>query len=300
VPPLYLLLPLFAAIVYSLGSIVIKRALKEGVTMDQSFHLTNLGLGVLFLPLIFLEKTAIDWSQVAKPALIGAAFFFGHWLTFIALRRGDVSFVTPLMGTKVVFVALGVVFLTGKTPSVPLLVAAVLTTIGIFVMGLGDLKGGTHLAHTVVVTLASALLFGLFDVLVVWWAADFGALGFLGIGMGTVPFFTFALWLFQGRPSLTLPKSGVSWTWWGAILIALQAIIMGIGLSYFDDATGVNVVYASRGLWVIVLLVVFGRILGNSERHDTGRGFLWRVLGTIILTIAIVIAVADRAAATAS
>lgn len=267
--------------------------------MDQSFHLTNLGLGLFFIPLIFLEKTVIDWSQWAKPVLIGAAFFFGHWLTFIALRRGDVSFVTPLMGTKVVFVALGVVFLTGKSPGFPLLVAAALTTIGIFVMGLGDLKGGTHLAYTVVVTLSSALLFGLFDVLVAWWAADFGALGLLGIGMGTVPFFTFALWLFQGRPSMRLPKAGVSWTWWGAILIALQAIIMGMGLSYFDDATGVNVVYASRGLWVIVLLVVFGRILGNSEHHDTGRGFLWRVFGTIILTIAIIIAVADRAAAAA-
>ena len=80
-------------------------------------------------------------------------------------------------------------------------------------------------------------------------------------------------------------------------MIALQAITMGIGLTFFNDATGVNVVYASRGLWVIVLLVVFGRILGNSERHETGRGFLWRIGGTLILTIAIIIAVADRAAA---
>ena len=46
--------------------------------MDQSFHLTNLGLGLFFIPLIFLEKTVIDWSQWAKPVLIGAAFFFGH------------------------------------------------------------------------------------------------------------------------------------------------------------------------------------------------------------------------------
>lgn len=298
-PPLYLLLPLFAAVVYALGSIVIKRALKEGVTMDQSFHLTNLVLGLMFLPMLFLEKGTIDWTQIAKPLLIGAAFFFGHWLTFIALRRGDVSFVTPLMGTKVVFVALGVVFLTGRVPSVPLFVAAVLTTLGIFVMGRADLKGGSHLALTVVLTLSSALLFGLFDVLVAWWAADFGAFGLLGLGMGSVPLFTLVLWLFQGRPALKPTKSGARWTWWGAILIGVQAITMGMALSFFDDATGVNVVYASRGLWVIVLLLVFGRILGNSERHDTGRGFLWRVLGTLILTIAIIIAVADRAAATA-
>lgn len=299
-PPLYLLLPLFAAVVYALGSIVIKRALKEGVTMDQSFHLTNLALGLMFLPLILLEKGPIDWSQVAKPILCGVAFFFGQWLTFVALRRGDVSFVTPLMGTKVVFVALGVVVLTGKVPSTPLCVAAVLTTIGIFVMGKADLKGGTHLALTVTLTLSSALLFGLFDVLVSWWAADFGALAFLAIGMGTVPLFSLALWLYQGRPTLSPAQPGAKWARWGAFLIGAQAIGMGMGLSFFNDATGVNVVYASRGLWVIVLLVVFGRIFGNSEHRDTGRGFLWRILGTVILTIAIIIAVADRAAATAA
>lgn len=297
-PPLYLLLPLFAAILYALGSIVIKRALKEGVTMDQSFHLTNLALGLLFSPLVFLEKGEIDWSQLGKPVLIGAAFFFAHWLTFVALRRGDVSFVTPLMGTKVIFVALGVVLLTGKVPSTPLWIAAVLTTVGIFVMGLADLKGGGHLVFTAVVTLASALIFGLFDVLVSWWAADFGALAFLAIGMGMIPIFSLVLWFLQGRPALMMTRAAAKWAWWGAALIALQAVFMGFGLSFFGDATGVNVVYASRGLWVIVLLVVFGRFLGNSERHDTGRGFLWRVLGTILLTIAIIIAVADRAAAT--
>lgn len=295
--PIYLLLPLAAAIIYALGSIIIKRALKEGVTMDQSFHLTNLVLGVLFLPFFFFGRGAFDWSQAGKPLMIGAAFFFGHWLTFIAIRRGDVSFVTPLMGTKVVFVAIGVVLLTGHIPSVPLLIAAVLTTIGIFVMGLADLKGGSHLAYTVLVTLASALVFGLFDVLVSWWAPEFGGLTLVALGMGLVPVFTMILWLFQGRPALMPDRKAAKWAWWGAGMIALQAITMGIGLTFFNDATGVNVVYASRGLWVIVLLVVFGRILGNSERHETGRGFLWRIGGTLILTIAIIIAVADRAAA---
>src|SRR5690606_33925709 len=115
---------------------------------------------------------------------------------------------------------------------------------------------------------------------------------------GTVPLFSFVLWLLQGRPALTMTKTGAKWTGWGAVLIALQAVFMGFGLSFFDDATGVNGGYASRGLWTIVLLVVLGRFLGNSERHDTGRGFLWRVLGTILLTIAILIAVVDRTAAT--
>ena len=295
--PFYLLLPLASAIIYALGSIVIKRALKEGVTMDQSFHLTNFAVGIMFLPLLLLEQSTIDWTQIWKPVVMGITFFVGTWLTFVGIRRGDVSMVTPIMGTKVVFVALGVVILTGDSPSLPLWIAAILTAAGILLMGVADMKEGQHLVFTILITLASAAMFGLCDVLVATWSPEFGAPTFLAIGSLGVSLFSFVMWLLQKRPSLQLPRTGRSWAWWGAFLVGLQAIGMGVGLSFFDDATGINVVYASRGLWVIVLVVLFGAFLGNSEHHDKGRDFLWRVAGTVILTIAIVIAVVDRAQA---
>ncbi len=292
--PYYLLLPLVAAIVYSLGSIVIKRALKEGVTMDQSFHLTNLILGVMFLPLLLLEKSTVEWAEAWKPVLMGVAFFVGNWLAFLGIRRGDISLVTPLMGTKVVFVAIGVVLVTGKIPSVPLWIAAFLTALGIFVMGIPNLKQGRHLVFTVGVTLASAAVFGVSDVLVSWWAADFGALTFITVGSLSVSVFSLVLWLLQKRPCLKLKPGQTSWAWWAGVLVALQAIAMGIALSFFDDATGINVVYASRGLWAIVLVVVLGTALGNREHKDSGKAFWWRIIGTVILTAAIIIAVVDR------
>lgn len=292
--PYYLLLPLVAAIIYSLGSIVIKRALKEGVTMDQSFHITNLVLGLMFLPLLLLERSTVDWAQVWKPVLMGVAFFVGNWLSFQGIKRGDISLVTPLMGTKVVFVALGVVILTGKVPSVPLWIAAFFTAVGIFVMGIPNFKQGRHLYFTVGVTLASAAVFGVSDVLVSWWAADFGALTFLSVSSMSVVFFTTVLWLIQKRPSMKLKRGQKSWAWWAGILVGIQAIGMGIALSFFDDATGINVVYASRGLWAIVLVVFLGTALGNREHKDSGKAFWWRIIGTVILTVAIVIAVVDR------
>ncbi len=293
--PLYLLFPLTAAAVYALGSIVVKRALKEGVGMGQSFHLSNLVLGLVFLPLLLFGGGRIDWSLAWTPLVMGTVFFTGQWLTFAAIRRGDVSLVTPLMGTKVVFVALGVVVLTGGMPSRPLWLAAFLTTLGIFTMGLADLKGGSHFLFTAVVALASAAVFGVSDVLVSGWAEGFGAMPFLAMGSGTVALWSLAVWLWQGRPALFPRGRGAKWAWAGAGFIALQAMVLGIALALFDDATGINVVYASRGLWVIVLVVVFGGFLGNSEHRDTGRGFLWRVSGTVLLTVAIVIAVVDRA-----
>lgn len=293
--PIYLLLPLSAAVVYALGSISIKRALSDGVVVGQSFHLSNVVLGLVFLPLLFLGLATIDWTIVWKPMVMGTAFFVGHWLTFGAIRRGDVSLVTPLMGTKVVFVALGVVVLSGKVPSVPLWIAAFLTTLGIFVMGLGDLKGGSRLFFTIAVTLASALVFGVSDVLVSTWARGFGAMPFLAVGSGTVAVWSLLMWFCQGRPVFFPKGPGSGWAWAGAIFIAVQAMVMGIGLALFDDATGINIVYASRGLWVIALVVLFGHWLGNREHRDQGRGFLWRVAGTLLLSVAIVIAVMDRA-----
>ncbi len=291
--PYYLLLPLAAAIIYSLGSIIIKRALKEGVTMDQSFHLTNLVVGVMFLPLLFLEEQSIDWTQLWRPIIMGFAFFAGTWLTFVGIRRGDISLVTPLMGTKVVFVAVGMVVLTGKMPSPALWLAAILTPIGILVMSIGDFKQGQHLVFTILVTLGSAAMFGLSDVLVNDWAPDFGALAFLALSSLVVAALSVLMWLIQGLPSL-IPTTGRSFAGWGAICVGLQAMAIGLSLCFFDDATGINVVYASRGLWVIVLVVVFGGILGNSEHREQGKAFLWRVIGTVILTVAIIIAVMDR------
>lgn len=296
--PLYLLLPLAAAGVYALGSISVKRALGEGVRMGQSFHLANLVLGALFLPLALLDWREARWDELWRPLVMGTTFFVAHWLTFVAIRRGDVSLVTPLMGTKVVFVAVATVLLAGRMPSGPLWIAACLTTLGIFTMGLGDLRGGANLAFTVLASLSSALLFGISDVLVSAWAKGFGPMSFLATGSGTVALWTLAMWVAQGRPPFFPSGPGARWAWTSSLCITGQAMVLGVTLALFqDDATGINIVYSSRGLWVLALVVGFGGALGNREHRDAGRAFLWRVAGTLLLTAAIVIAVVDRARA---
>ncbi len=265
--------------------------------MDQSFHLTNVVVGMLFLPLLLFEKQTIDWTEVWKPLVMGVTFFVGTWLTFVGIRRGDVSLVTPIMGTKVVFVAVGMVLVTGHSPSLALWVAAVMTPLGILVMSLAEFKNGHHVLFTILITLGSAIMFGFSDVLVSMWSADFGGPTFLAVSSGGVAVLSLSMWLLQGRPGVKMPESGRRWAWSGAVCVGVQAIGMGIALSFFADATGINVVYASRGFWVIVLVVVFGSVLGNSEHREQGRAFLWRVMGTVVLTVAIIIAVMDRAGA---
>lgn len=294
--PLYLIFPLTAAILYALGSIFIKRALVNGAPARGSFHLSNIVLGALFLPLLGFGWDRIAWGNWVHPVLTGVLFFFGMWLTFISIQRGDVSLVTPIMGTKVVFVALGVVLLTEGSPSRLLWIAAVLTAGGILVMGIRDMNAGPKLYFTVAVTLMSAALFGISDVLVQKWATDFSQLPFLAIMAATVTGCSLVAWLMQRRPELTREGSR-KLIWIGSLFTGVQAILIGVGLAFFDDATGVNIVYASRGLWAILLIFFLGSQLGNRERETAGSAFLWRAVGTAMLTAAIVLAVWDRSQA---
>ncbi len=294
--PWYLLLPLCAAAIYALSSVLIKRGLAEGVGMNQSFHWTNFAVAAVFAPLLLLETAVVRWDLILHPLLVTVAFFLGTWLTFLSIRLGDVSLVTPLMGTKVVFVAIGVVVIAGVMPPTALWIAAALTALGIFLMGAGDFgkKAAGH-ASAVATALLSAAIFGVCDVLVGMWSSGFGAMTFLALSSIGVGVISGLVWLAQGRPSLRLSVQGRRFALYGALLVGVQAVMMGLALSYFNDATGINVAYASRGLWAIVLIGAVGPRFGNHERHGSGKSFAWRVAGTLLLTAAIVLAVVARA-----
>lgn len=292
--PLYLLLPFVAAFLYALSSVLLKRGLRDGATMDQAFHINNLAVALLFLPLFLLEKQTVDWSLIQWPLIAGVAFFVGGWLTFIAIQRGDVSLVTPLLGTKVIFVALGSVLFAAERLSLPLWLSALLTALGIFLMGFRDVRGGRHATFTAGITLCSAAIFGICDVLLARWAPEFGRFTFLTVCSVTVGFLSLILWLSQGRKKPFPARGPRAWIVASGLIVASQAIMLGIALGFFNDATGINIVYSSRGFWAVVLVFWFGTLLGNNERHHAGRVFGFRFLGTVLITAAIVIAVMER------
>lgn len=290
--PWYLLIPLAAAAVYSFSSLLMKRGLGDGATMTQAFHVSNLAVSLVFAPLLFLETGGVRWEQWPHPLMVTAAFFLGTWLTFLAIQRGDVSLVTPLMGTKVVFVALGMAALARQSPPPVLWIAAALTAAGVFLMGAGDFGRRAHgHAGSVAAALLSAAVFAVCDVWVRMWSREFGAMTFLAISSMGIGVLSLGLWIAQGRPSLRMPGGAARFILWASLLVGLQAVAMGLALSAIDDATGLNVAYASRGLWAILLVGLVGPRFGNHERHASGRAFGWRVAGTALLTAAVVLAV---------
>ena len=138
----HLLVPLFSAGVYAVAALLFKQAYGRGAGMMEAFYWMNFAGILAFGPLFLTVSGEMDWAQAWKPGVVGGMIFLGTWTTFAAIRAGDVSLVTPLMGTKVVLTALLAVALAGTPLGAGLGAAAVLTTVGILVLGWRDLRGG--------------------------------------------------------------------------------------------------------------------------------------------------------------
>jgi len=99
------LLPLASAIIYPFASVFLKRAIGEGCGLLRTAFVSNMVLFMVFTcALPFNEKTP-EWSHVGWALIAGLCFFGGQVFTFIAIRHGDVSIQSPMMGVKVIFVA---------------------------------------------------------------------------------------------------------------------------------------------------------------------------------------------------
>ena len=103
--PWYLILPFAAAIIYPLGSIFLKRGMEHGGGVLRSFFISNVAMALCFAPLLFFVEKPPNWQAVGWPLLTGGTFFLGQLFTILAIRVGDVSVQAPLMGTKVILVA---------------------------------------------------------------------------------------------------------------------------------------------------------------------------------------------------
>jgi drug/metabolite transporter (DMT)-like permease len=294
--PWYLLLPLVAAVGYAIASLLLKKALNEGAHPMACFHINNWVSSLMFLPLALFETQPVSWQQWFVPVGLGGLFFTGSWFTFIAMQRGDVSLVTPVLGSKVVFVALSSSLLIAGSMKPLMWVAAIITTAGIFLMSATDFKTpkGARLAGPVVMALISAAFFALADVLLQMWAPAFGPKTFLALLAGT----TGALSLLT---MTLLPKSppvpwnrATQWSLGGSILIAVQAIILSLALAFYHDAIGVNVVYATRGIWSLAVVALLGPLLGNRERHDSGRAYGIRIVAATLIMAGVACAVIAR------
>lgn len=323
--PVHLLFPLFSSVVFVLGMVLGKRAITAGASPWTSTFLANVWLAAIWAVIGVFRGEWLPLAAWWQAALVGMAFVGGQMFSFLAFQHGDVSVATPIFGTKVVIVAL-LMSIAGDEPvGARVWIGSVLASLGVAVMQRGSASasssgsasssasssasasakqsrvgandvagrrrsGGWRALATVGLALLSATSLSLFDVGVQMWARHWGANAFLPavfiagglLSCGFLPWCDRPVRVHRlgvGRPLLL-----------GTLLIAVQALSMSYSLGNYGDATRINIVYALRGLWAVGLAWWLARALGTSEADLPARVLWWRLIGAVLLTASVAIA----------
>jgi drug/metabolite transporter (DMT)-like permease len=288
------LLPLTAALLYVGGALLVKRASDFGVGVWRTAFISNLVSAAIFQFALPLGGTW-HWDLWWQPALVAVVFIFGQLLNFLALARGDVSVATPVLGVKIILVALFTTALLAQTVPVALWIAAVLGSLAIVLL---NQTGGTrhhHVGMTIVCAGGSAAMFALFDVLVQKWSPGWGAGRFLPAMFLFVAVFSVALIPFFHAPLRTVPRESWPWLGGGCVLIGVQSLLFVTAVARYQQATAANVIYGSRGLWSVVAVWAVGHWFANREQHLGAAVLRWRLAGAVLMLAAVAITLLRRA-----
>lgn len=150
--------------------------------------------------------------------------------------------------------------------------------------------GGSKLL-TVVLALSAAFALSLFDVSLQKWAHDYSGYDFLPVMFGAAGLLSLALLPFVTRPAEVRRLGAGRWIIAGTILMALQAMSMCYSLAEFGDAPRINIVYALRGLWGVLLAWAFASRLQTGEAGAGRTTMLRRLAGASLLTAAVFLAI---------
>src|ERR1700761_3210565 len=132
-----MLAPLASALGYGFAAMMLKRG-TEGAGPWRVNFLTNWVQAAL-LSIFWLIPTEhpATTANVTHAVISGTVFFIGQIFTFLAISRGDVSVATPVLGSKVVFVALFSAALGTERIGPATWLAVVLTAGATLLLGLG-------------------------------------------------------------------------------------------------------------------------------------------------------------------
>ena len=284
--PAHLLLPLTASLLYVFGALLVKRSGDFGVGVWRTAFLSNLTSAAIFQLLLPLGGTfhlGLFW----QPALVGVLFLLGQLLNYLALQRGDVSVATPVLGVKIILVALFTTLLLTQGVSPKLWAAAALSSLAIVLLNRTGGAKHHHVGSTILYAGASAAMFALFDVLVQKWSPAWGAGRFLPVMLGFVALFSVALIPFFHAPLTAIPRAARPWLASGCVFIGLQSLVFVMAIVKFRDATSANIIYSSRGLWSVIAVWGIGHWFTNREQQ-LGAGVLrWRLVGAALMMAAI-------------
>ncbi len=244
-------------------------------------------MALLALPLVYPVDMSWNRDIILGAAGAGGFYLLGQHALFVALRHIDASRIAPLLGAKILFLALVTILFGGEWLSPQQWMAVMLAVGGVYVLndagGRPPWRGGLAVAVAVVG-------YSLSDLSIVRLVAGTGLDNWRGSLFGAVLTYSFCGLVLA--PFLTrLPEASQPKIWRSALAYALcwfTAMILLYACFAEIGAVFGNIVQSTRGLISIMLgllLVHMGRL--DIERRVGLHVTLKRGLGAVAMTLAI-------------
>ncbi len=274
---------------------MLKRASVLGVGPWRIGFLANWAMFLVFLPWGLLQPGASGAMPPMfwQPALNGLLFLAGQTFIFLALQQGDVSVTTPVMGTKVLLVALFSLVLHAGAVSGQWWVAAALSTAAVALLQFGEPRGTRgRVGRTVALAGMSALSFSLCDVLLQKWSGAWGSGRYVLLMFSCNAVYVFAFVPFFRAPLRALDRRAWLWTGVGALLLAINNAGIAVAIAVWKSPVTVNIFYSIRGLFSVGVVWAIGHWFASEEKHLAPRVFRVRLGGAALMLAAIVLVLA--------
>ena len=282
------ILALSAGFLYACSALLCKRGLELGSGTLRSLVYSNLVMSACFLPYPFFSRNSLSLEFVFYGSLLGLLFFLSQMLCFLSLKRGDASLMTPIMGSKPVFVAIFVAALgltpNNLTPSIWIAVA--LATISIALIGWPSKRADFSLVG-IFLAVTGASGFGLLDSLVPFFTNQSDPFFLLFIVFGSVGLFSILLIPWTEGSFITYRSESDFWMWLSTLPMGGQAICMSMAIGFYQIPTQANIFYAGRGFWSVILVALIGGLLGLREGKSSRTLLFRRMTGALLLLIGV-------------
>jgi drug/metabolite transporter (DMT)-like permease len=283
-------LPLLAAFGYVAAALSLKRASDLGAGLWHSAFVSNVLAGILFQGLLLLGGPGQPIEMWWQPLFLALLFLVGQILSLLSLQKGDVSIATPVLGLKILLVALFTTLLIEQKLGWPLWMAAILSTCGIAALNnSGAHRVGARATATILSAGGAAVCYALCDVLLQKWSPAWGAGRLLpmvaaimgGLSLGLVRLFP--------TPLLALGRPALAWLVGGGIIFAAQSMLFATVVATFGQATASNVIYSSRGLWSVAAVALLGGWFASTETTLGPSILRWRLAGAALMFAAVLL-----------
>jgi drug/metabolite transporter (DMT)-like permease len=290
-PLLATILPLLSALGYAFAALMLKRATERGAGPWRITFITNWVAATVFTPWWFAPHLPFTWSNLFHAVVCGTAFFIGQIFTFLALSRGDVSVATPVLGTKVIFVAIFGIAWAGEKLGPAMWLAALLTAVATLLLGGRSSNQAHHFGRSLFYGFSAAASFALTDVLQQRWVQQWGFGPFAATMFLTIAVYSIGLIPFFRAPLRELVSTSWKWALAGGATLSLQATGMAYSIATFREVTTTNILYNTRGIWSVVLVWVIGHWFDNVEREQGSSIMLRRMFAAALLLVAVLLSV---------